>query len=64
MARPTSRWPRRGPETLLGDVAVAVHPGGSALQGLDACVVELPILKRRSEVIRDAYVDPALARAL
>ncbi|MFU8780416.1 MAG: valine--tRNA ligase [Kiritimatiellia bacterium] len=47
------------PETLLGDVAVAVHPDDPRYKGLEACVVELPILNRALKVIRDAYVDPA-----
>jgi valyl-tRNA synthetase len=47
------------PETLLGDVAVAVHPDDPRYKALDACVVELPILKRALRVIRDTYVEPA-----
>ena len=47
------------PETLLGDVAVAVHPDDPRYKGLEAGVVELPVLKRALKVIRDDYVDPA-----
>jgi len=47
------------PETLLGDVAVAVHPEDPRYAGLADCEVELPILKRSLRVIRDSYVDPA-----
>ncbi len=46
------------PETLLGDVAVAVHPEDPRYQGLASCVVELPILGRALQVVQDDFVDP------
>ncbi len=46
------------PETLLGDVAVAVHPEDPRYRGLESCVVALPVLGRRLRVIRDGFVDP------
>ncbi|HVL36999.1 MAG TPA: valine--tRNA ligase [Burkholderiales bacterium] len=47
------------PETLLGDVAVAVHPGDPRYQGLIGKAVQLPLTGRRVPVIADEYVDPA-----
>jgi valyl-tRNA synthetase len=52
------------PETLLGDAAVAVHPDDARYAGLEACEVELPILKRTLRVIRDTYVDPAFGTGI
>ncbi len=46
------------PETLLGDVAVAVNPDDARYADLDKAVVVLPILGRKLRVIKDAYVDP------
>ncbi len=47
------------PETMLGDVAVAVNPDDPRYAGLEEAVVRLPLLERPLRVIRDAYVDPA-----
>ena len=47
------------PETLLGDTAVAVHPGDVRYQGLKGERVLLPILGRPIPVIEDEAVDPA-----
>jgi valyl-tRNA synthetase len=47
------------PETLLGDVAVAVHPEDARYAALVGKTVELPLTGRRIPVIADAYVDPA-----
>jgi valyl-tRNA synthetase len=46
------------PETMLGDVAVAVHPDDERYRGLVGTEVELPLTGRRIPVIADAYVDP------
>jgi len=46
------------PETLLGDVAVAVNPSDERYAGLARKRIVLPILERSLEVIEDAYVDP------
>ncbi len=46
------------PETLLGDVAIAVHPGDSRYQSLIGTTVRLPIINQDIPVIADEYVDP------
>jgi len=48
------------PETMLGDVAVAVHPEDERYQGLIGKFVELPLVGRRIPVIADDYADPTL----
>ncbi len=47
------------PETMLGDAAVAVHPGDERYMHLIGQLVELPLTGRRIPVIADDYVDPA-----
>ncbi|KAB2312997.1 valine--tRNA ligase [Betaproteobacteria bacterium SCN2] len=47
------------PETLLGDVAVAVHPEDERYKHLIGRQVRLPIAERSIPVIADDYVDPA-----
>jgi len=47
------------PETLLGDAAVAVHPGDERYRHLVGQLVELPLTGRRIPIIADDYVDPA-----
>ncbi len=46
------------PETMLGDVAVAVHPGDERFASLLGKEVVLPLVGRRIPVIGDDYVDP------
>ena len=46
------------PETLLGDCAVAVHPGDERYKHLLGEFVELPLTGRRIPIIADDYVDP------
>ena len=46
------------PETMLGDVAVAVNPKDDRYRGLVGSQVELPLTGRRIPVIADEYVDP------
>jgi valyl-tRNA synthetase len=46
------------PETLLGDVAVAVHPDDPRYQAWIGQPVLLPLTGRRIPVIADDYVDP------
>ncbi len=46
------------PETLLGDAAVAVHPGDERYRHLIGQLVELPLTGRHIPVIADDYVDP------
>ncbi len=45
------------PETMLGDVAVAVHPDDSRYQHLIGCHVRLPLCERTIPIIADTYVD-------
>jgi valyl-tRNA synthetase len=47
------------PETMLGDVAVAVHPGDERYQKLIGKSVMLPIANVEIPIIADEYVDPA-----
>ncbi|HZP86304.1 MAG TPA: valine--tRNA ligase [Burkholderiales bacterium] len=47
------------PETMLGDVAVAVHPDDERYRGLIGAQLELPLTGRSIPVIADEYVDPA-----
>ena len=45
------------PETLLGDAAVAVHPGDERYKHLIGQLVELPLTGRRIPIIADEYVE-------
>lgn len=47
------------PETMLGDVAVAVHPDDERYQHLIGKQLQLPLTQRTIPVIADDYVDPA-----
>jgi valyl-tRNA synthetase len=46
------------PETMLGDVAVAVHPQNERLKHLIGKTAILPLVGRRIPVIADDYADP------
>jgi valyl-tRNA synthetase len=46
-------------ETMLGDTAVAVHPGDDRYRYLVGRAVQLPLTGRRIPVIADEHVDPA-----
>jgi valyl-tRNA synthetase len=46
------------PETMLGDVAVAVHPDDERYQPLIGARLRLPLTQRLIPVIADAYSDP------
>ncbi|BCX82509.1 valyl-tRNA synthetase [Methylomarinovum caldicuralii] len=46
------------PETMLGDVAVAVHPEDERYRHLIGKTVRLPLTDREIPVIADEYVDP------
>jgi valyl-tRNA synthetase len=46
------------PETLFGDVAVAVHPEDARYQALVGRKVRLPLTDRIIPIITDSYVDP------
>jgi valyl-tRNA synthetase len=52
------------PETMLGDVAVAVHPEDARYADLDQKTILLPILNRELKVVRDDYVDPAFGTGI
>ncbi|MBI5659260.1 MAG: valine--tRNA ligase [Nitrosomonadales bacterium] len=47
------------PETLLGDVAVAVHPEDTRYKHLIGQRLKLPLCNRSVPIISDEYVDPA-----
>lgn len=47
------------PETMLGDVAVAVHPGDERYRDLVGKTLILPLVGREMPVIADEYVDPS-----
>ncbi len=47
------------PETMLGDVALAVHPGDERYAGMVGKRVLLPIANIELPVIADEYVDPS-----
>ncbi len=47
------------PETLLGDVAVAVHPEDERYKHLIGKMMRLPLAERSIPIIGDEYVDPA-----
>jgi valyl-tRNA synthetase len=46
------------PETMLGDTAVAVHPGDDRFAALVGKQVILPLTARRIPIIADEYSDP------
>jgi valyl-tRNA synthetase len=46
------------PETMLGDVAVAVHPQNELLRHLIGRTAVLPLVGRRIPIIGDDYADP------
>ncbi|MBI5437257.1 MAG: valine--tRNA ligase [Nitrosomonadales bacterium] len=46
------------PETLLGDVAVAVHPEDTRYKHLIGQQLKLPLTNRSIPIIADEYVDP------
>ncbi len=45
------------PETMLGDVCVAVHPDDERYQALVGKFIDLPLVNRRIPIIADSYVD-------
>ncbi len=46
------------PETMLGDVAVAVHPENERLKHLIGAHIILPLVGRRIPIVGDDYADP------
>ncbi len=47
------------PETMLGDMCVAVHPDDERYKDLVGATVVLPLLGREIPVVADEYVDPS-----
>jgi valyl-tRNA synthetase len=47
------------PETMLGDMAVAVNPTDPRYAGLVGRTIKLPLVGRRIPIVADAHVDPA-----
>ncbi|MBL78628.1 MAG: valine--tRNA ligase [Nitrosomonadaceae bacterium] len=47
------------PETMLGDMAVAVHPDDKRYQHLIGKQVSLPLCQRSIPIIADTHVDPS-----
>ncbi len=45
-------------ETMLGDTAVAVHPGDERYRHLVGTTVELPLTGRHIRIVADEHVDP------
>jgi valyl-tRNA synthetase len=67
LAEPSSRGAARPPgitvattrpETMLGDTAVAVHPGDARYRDLVGQAVLLPLVDRRIPILADDAVDP------
>ena len=46
------------PETMLADVAVAVHPSDKRYSGLVGKTITLPLMNRQIPLIADQYPDP------
>lgn len=46
------------PETMFGDVAVAVHPSDERYKDLVGKMVRVPLVGRQIPIIADEYVDP------
>ncbi|HLH82729.1 MAG TPA: valine--tRNA ligase [Trebonia sp.] len=46
-------------ETMLGDTAVAVHPGDERYSHLIGTTVELPLTGRTIPIVADSHVDPS-----
>ena len=52
------------PETMLGDTAVAIHPGDGRYRHLHGRSVKLPLVGRSLPVILDDFVDPAFGTGI
>ena len=46
------------PETMLGDMCVAVHPDDERYQGMIGKMVRLPIVDREIPIVADEHADP------
>jgi valyl-tRNA synthetase len=52
------------PETILGDVAIAVHPDDERHKHLVGKSVILPLVQREIPVIEDTFVDPSFGTGM
>ena len=52
------------PETMLGDVALAIHPEDPRAAELTGKRVRLPVLGREIPILADAFVDPAFGTGI
>jgi valyl-tRNA synthetase len=50
--------PTPRPETMLGDTAVAIHPGDERFAEIKDRTLSLPLTNREIPIIEDTYVDP------
>ena len=46
------------PETIFGDVAIAIHPKNLKLKKYIGKFAEIPIIKKKIKIISDEYADP------
>ena len=46
------------PETIFGDVAIAIHPDNKKLKKFIGKFAEIPIIKKKIKIISDEYADP------
>ncbi|HSG06827.1 MAG TPA: valine--tRNA ligase [Longimicrobiales bacterium] len=65
---PDGRWyltvSTTRPETMLGDTAVAVHPGDERYAGLVGAEVDLPLTGRTISIVADDHVDPTFGSGM
>lgn len=52
------------PETMLGDVAIAVHPEDERYKKLIGTTAILPLMDREIPIVADDYVDPAFGTGM
>jgi valyl-tRNA synthetase len=52
------------PETILGDVAIAVHPDDERHRHLVGSTVIVPLVGREIPIIADSFVDPAFGTGM
>ena len=46
------------PETIFGDVAIAIHPKNKKLKKYIGKLAEIPLIKKKIKIISDEYADP------
>jgi len=52
------------PETMLGDVAIAVHPDDERYKALVGRMAMVPLAERQIDIIADSFVDPAFGTGM